>query len=48
LKVVVFSCVTNMAAGITHGRLSHEEVVRTKKMAQGKIEKDLTTTVEVF
>jgi purine-nucleoside phosphorylase len=48
LKVVVFSCVTNMAAGITHGRLSHEEVVRTTKMAQGKIEKALTTAVEVF
>ncbi|PLV60497.1 purine nucleoside phosphorylase I, inosine and guanosine-specific [Thermotoga sp. KOL6] len=48
LKLIVFSCVTNMAAGITHGRLSHEEVVRTTKMVQGKIEKILKTAVEVF
>ncbi|MCD6552117.1 purine nucleoside phosphorylase I, inosine and guanosine-specific, partial [Thermotoga sp.] len=48
LKVIVFSCVTNMASGISHGRLSHEEVVKTTKMAQGRIEKVLKTAVEVF
>jgi purine-nucleoside phosphorylase len=48
LKTIVFSCVTNMASGVSHGRLSHEEVIRTTKMTQGRIEKVLKTAVEVF
>ena len=42
LEVVGLSCITNMAAGITGKKLSHEEVLEVGKSAQTKLAKLLT------
>jgi purine-nucleoside phosphorylase len=39
LEVVGISCITNLAAGITSKRLSHEEVLEVGKAAQSKLGK---------
>lgn len=39
IRVLGISCITNMAAGILDQPLSHDEVVETSLMAQGKFEK---------
>jgi purine-nucleoside phosphorylase len=38
LKVLGVSCITNMAAGITNKKLSHDEVIRTTDQAQKRFE----------
>ena len=37
LKVLAISCVTNMAAGLHHGKISHEEVLETGVMVHGTL-----------
>ncbi len=37
LEVLAISCVTNMAAGITGQKLTHEEVLETGRQVQGKL-----------
>lgn len=36
LRVCALSCITNPAAGLSRGRLSHEEVTQTAKMVENK------------
>lgn len=48
MKVLVISCVTNMAAGISEKKLSHKEVIDTMKASQKKIEKAIAVALEVF
>ena len=45
IEVVGLSCITNMAAGITGKKLSHEEVLEVGKAAQTKLAKLLTEFV---
>jgi len=36
MKVVAVSCITNMAAGVTDKKLSHEEVKETAERVKGE------------
>jgi purine-nucleoside phosphorylase len=45
IEVVGVSCITNLAAGITNRKLSHEEVLEVGKATQGKLAKLLTEFV---
>jgi purine-nucleoside phosphorylase len=45
LEVVGISCITNLAAGISGKKISHEEVLEIGKVAQGKLTKLLTEFV---
>jgi len=37
IEVLAISCVTNMAAGITGERITHEEVMETGEHVRGKL-----------
>ena len=43
LRVAAISCITNMAAGLSHRKLSHDEVTETAKMVEAQF-KDLMKT----
>jgi purine-nucleoside phosphorylase len=45
LEVIGISCITNLAAGISGKKISHEEVLEIGKVAQGKLTKLLTEFV---
>jgi purine-nucleoside phosphorylase len=45
LEVAGISCITNLAAGITNKKLSHEEVLEVSRAAQGKLARLLTEFV---
>jgi purine-nucleoside phosphorylase len=45
IEVVGISCITNLAAGISGKKISHEEVLEIGKVAQGKLTKLLTEFV---
>ena len=42
IEVVGVSCITNLAAGISSKKLSHDEVLEVGRAAQGKLAKLLT------
>ncbi|MFW6119508.1 MAG: purine-nucleoside phosphorylase [Petrotogales bacterium] len=46
LKVIAFSCITNMASGILEKKLEHSEVVRAAKMASKKFEAVVKISIE--
>lgn len=46
LKVAGISCITNLAAGIGHAKLNHEEVKEVAELAKVKFSDLLTLTVE--
>lgn len=48
MKVVGYSCATNMAAGMLDQPLSHDEVMSTSKMIEDKIGTILLATIEIL
>jgi len=46
LKVIAFSCITNMASGIFEERLKHSDVVKAAKMASKKFESVVKISIE--
>jgi purine-nucleoside phosphorylase len=45
LEVAGFSCLTNLAAGISKEKLSHDEVLQTGKKAAGDFARLLSATL---
>jgi purine-nucleoside phosphorylase len=48
MKVLGISCITNMAAGVLHQTLNHEEVIETGKRVSEKFSKLVTEIVKVW
>ena len=48
IKVGAISLITNLAAGISKGKLSHQEVIDTAELAKSKFEKLIKNTIELI
>lgn len=46
MKVVAVSCITNMAAGVTNNKLSHEEVKETANRVKGQFKEIIKEYLE--